>query len=257
MAQPSCRFGCVRPSKFAHRAQTALYDATPDQNSADVMKSVLVVVDAALPWSEVMLSESQINELLRPFGIALKSHQTAQLSTYLNLLMRWNEKINLTAIRTPEECVTRHFAESILLACHEQLGGRLLDIGSGAGFPGLALKIVFPELGVTLLEPVAKKRAFLKEVTRSCGFSGVEVRQERLEDIRIAARYDAITMRAVGSGLIDQAARHLQPSGKLYLWLSKSQAKELAATGCNVEWGQPIEVPESRERIILLGGLKG
>ncbi|MGH9403017.1 MAG: 16S rRNA (guanine(527)-N(7))-methyltransferase RsmG, partial [Terriglobia bacterium] len=88
------------------------------------------------------------------------------MSTYLGLLLRWNEKINLTAIRTPEECVTRHFAESLFLARHEQLNGRLLDIGSGAGFPGLALKVAVPELAVTLLEPVAKKRAFLKEVVR-------------------------------------------------------------------------------------------
>ena len=106
----------------------------------------------------------------------------AKLSITFRLLLRWNEKINLTAIRNPAECVTRHFGESLFLAHHVNLQGSLLDIGSGAGFPGLALKIVFPELSVTLLEPVTKKRAFLKEAARVCGFSQVSVRGERLEE---------------------------------------------------------------------------
>ena len=124
----------------------------------------------------------RLRQLLEPFGVDLSSAQADQILAYLHLLLRWNEKINLTAIRDPEECVTRHFGESLFLAGHRQLHGDLLDIGSGAGFPGLALKIVFPGISVTLLEPVAKKRAFLKEAARACGFSQVAVRGERLEE---------------------------------------------------------------------------
>src|SRR3990172_6627889 len=121
-----------------------------------------------------MLSVSRVSNLLEPFGLDLHRHQIEQVRAYLELLMRWNQRINLTAIRTPEGCATRHFGESLYLARWVELRGKLLDIGSGAGFPGLALKICSPELAVTLLEPVAKKRAFLKEVARACGFSEVE-----------------------------------------------------------------------------------
>ncbi|HEV2418232.1 MAG TPA: 16S rRNA (guanine(527)-N(7))-methyltransferase RsmG [Terriglobia bacterium] len=204
-----------------------------------------------------MLSEVQIHGLLQPFGITLSQPQIGNLIVYLNLLLRWNEKINLTAIRRPEECVTRHFGESLLLARHEQLAGRLLDIGSGAGFPALALKLVFPELEITLLEPVAKKRAFLKEVVRACAFSGVEVRGERIQGLKKGTLYDTITMRAVGSSLIKEAVSYLKPSGKFYLWLSQTQAQELVKLDSGMKWDVPIEIPESRERIILPGSLKG
>ena len=130
-----------------------------------------------------MLDETRLRQLLEPFGLDLSSTQLGQTLAYLHLLLHWNQKINLTAIRNPEECVTRHFGESLFLARHVQLRGDLLDIGSGAGFPGLALKIASPEIPVTLLEPVAKKRAFLKEVARVCGFHQVAVRGERLEDL--------------------------------------------------------------------------
>lgn len=143
----------------------------------------------------------RLRKLLEPFGLDLSSTQVDQILAYLQLLLRWNAKINLTAIRDPEECVTRHFGESLFLARHYQLHGDLLDVGSGAGFPGLALKIVFPGISVTLLEPVAKKRAFLKEAVRACGFSQVLVRSERLEALASANQlqtFDFATMRAVG-----------------------------------------------------------
>lgn len=198
-----------------------------------------------------MIDKSQIDGLLQPFGITLSPRQTEILIVYLNLLLRWNKKINLTAIRTPQECVTRHFGESLLLARHEQLTGRLLDVGSGAGFPALALKLVFPELEVTLLEPVAKKRAFLKEAVRACAFSGVEVRGERLQDLKRGTLYDTITMRAVGFDLVKEAMPHMKPLGKVYLWLSQTQAQELVKMDNGLEWGAAIEIPGSRERIIL------
>jgi 16S rRNA (guanine527-N7)-methyltransferase len=205
-----------------------------------------------------MLSHYQIRELLQPFGIRLNAQQIAQIDTYLELLMRWNKKINLTAIRTPEECVTRHFGESFLIARYEPLEGRLLDIGSGAGFPGLAIKIVFPDLDVTLLEPVAKKRAFLKEVARSCDFRDIEVRSERLEEMAADDQpFAVITARAVGSmeELVAQAVKRLGKTGKLHLWISKDQANHMVKSNLLVRWERNIEIPLSRERVILSGSL--
>src|SRR2546422_9297920 len=129
-----------------------------------------------------VLTERDVRDLLAPFDLDLTSSQIGKVNTYLDLLLRWNARINLTSVRTPAECVARHFGESLYLSRWVELRGANLDIGSGAGFPGLALKIAFPGLATTLLEPVAKKRAFLKEVARACAMESVEVRSERLEE---------------------------------------------------------------------------
>jgi 16S rRNA (guanine527-N7)-methyltransferase len=205
-----------------------------------------------------MLSEPQVVQLLSPFGLALTSAQLGCLLTYLDLLLRWNQKINLTAIRTPEECVTRHFGESLYLARWIKLEGRLLDIGSGAGFPGLALKIAFPALAVTLLEPVAKKRAFLKEAARACQMESVEVRSERLDDFirrEPPAAYDSATARAVGQleRLVQGAATRLKAGGHLCLWVSEEQAASLIGAEEWFRWEQPIPLPLGRRREIRVG----
>ena len=97
------------------------------------------------------LDESTLRRLLEPFGLSLSNHQSGQVSAYLELLLRWNRRINLTALRDPHACVQRHFGESLYLGRWVELKGKLLDIGSGAGFPGLCLKIIFPELDETNL----------------------------------------------------------------------------------------------------------
>jgi 16S rRNA (guanine527-N7)-methyltransferase len=205
-----------------------------------------------------VLSEPQVVQLLSPFGLALTSAQLGSLLTYLDLLLRWNQKINLTAIRTPEECVSRHFGESLYLARWIRLEGRLLDIGSGAGFPGLALKIAFPALAVTLLEPVAKKRAFLKEVARACQMASVEVRSERLDDfVRSDSPvvFDSVTVRAVGKleRLVRGAATRLKPGGHLCLWVSEEQAPSLIGAEEWFRWDPPIPLPLSHRREIRVG----
>ena len=108
----------------------------------------------------VLTEESRLRQLLQPFEIYLTTTQAAQTLAYLQVLFRWNEKINLTAIRDEEKTVTRHFGESLFVARPSPSHGICFTPGSGAGFPGLALKIVAPDLSVTLLEPVTKKRSF-------------------------------------------------------------------------------------------------
>ncbi|MDE3179574.1 MAG: 16S rRNA (guanine(527)-N(7))-methyltransferase RsmG [Acidobacteriota bacterium] len=203
-----------------------------------------------------MLTHAKLKELLAPFGVELDEQRLEQVSTYLRVLMRWNERINLTAVRNEQEVVTRHFGESLFLARIISLYGRLLDIGSGAGFPGLALKVAFPELNVTLLEPVSKKRAFLKEVARECGFVNVDARPERLEDfVPTEHRFESVTMRAVGdvTNLVTLGLSALADSGRLALWLSRNQAVELLGSYSDVIWEAPVNIPGSRERVILIG----
>jgi 16S rRNA (guanine(527)-N(7))-methyltransferase RsmG len=204
------------------------------------------------------LSGARVADLLRPFGLELTADQTGQLLTYLDLLHKWNRKINLTGIQTAEIWVTRHFGESLYLWRQVRLQGRNLDIGSGAGFPGLALKIIFPGVAMTLLEPVSKKRAFLKEVARTCHMSDIEVRPERLQDYSRRAGgegFDSVTSRAVGNwvALVEQAPQCLTENGLLCFWTTLTQAEEIGDGAIDVAWDAPLPLPGSRERVIMVG----
>ena len=205
-----------------------------------------------------MLSGLSVRELLKPFAVDLSDDQLEQVLTYLDLLLRWNQKINLTAIRTPEECVTRHFGESFLVSHSAHLTGSLLDVGSGAGFPGLALKILRPEMTALLLEPIGKKRAFLREVISACGLTMIKVGASTIEELsrqQGCEVFDLVTMRAVGKlgQLLPHALKCLKARGHLCLWLGSEQVEEVTREKTPVEWRDPILIPLSHKRLILVG----
>lgn len=205
-----------------------------------------------------MIQPSRVAELLEPFGLSLRSEQVAKLAIYLELLLKWNSKINLVGQATAEECVTRHFGESLFLQSCVDLGGSLLDIGSGAGFPGLALKVICPALNVTLLEPITKKRAFLKEAARTCQFGDVTVLGTRIEEFSETGQtFDFATSRAVGwfYQLIENSARCLIPWGRLCLWLGEDKAASIRASSSRFNWADAHPIPLSRKRVILVGEL--
>jgi len=194
-------------------------------------------------------------EALRGAGFVPTPALLEAISTYIELLLRWNRKINLTAITDPHEIVVRNFAESFLAA--RWLGpeaGCLADAGSGAGFPGLALKLVLPQWSVTLLESSAKKAAFLSEVVRALHLAQVEVKCARWEESNIAAEsLDAVTGRALGdySTLAEWAGTRLKSKGKLILWIGAGEAERLRKLP---GWHWQIDaVPDSRERVLLVG----
>src|SRR5580704_7224389 len=112
------------------------------------------------------LTESAIGTLLTPY-LTRPPEILPQLSLYLDLLLKWNARTNLTAIRDPEEIVRRHFGESLFTAKHLPACRTLLDLGSGAGFPGIPIQLALPELKVTLAESQNKKAAFLQEAVRT------------------------------------------------------------------------------------------
>jgi 16S rRNA (guanine527-N7)-methyltransferase len=206
------------------------------------------------------LNLDNVLAVLARFGLALSSTQGEQLLAYVELLMRWNRRINLVGSTTPEECVSRHFGESLYLSRWVQLRGANLDVGSGAGFPGLALKIVFPGVAAMLLEPVAKKRAFLKEAARVCGMTSVEVRPERLEQyVHTLPRpaFESLTSRAVGGleTLIPQAISCLKPGGKLCLWAGEEQISR-AGQLVGIVWSPPIPIPQTQRRQIRIGSVQ-
>jgi 16S rRNA (guanine527-N7)-methyltransferase len=134
--------------------------------------------------------------LLEPYYPAPSEEVLSQLSTYLDLLVKWNRRTNLSAIRDPREMVSRHFGESLFAARHLPAGRTLLDLGSGAGFPGLPIALALPERAVTLAESQNKKAAFLREAVRTLGVS-VEVWGRRVEEMPADRRFDIVALRAV------------------------------------------------------------
>lgn len=215
----------------------------------------------AYPRMCSMLSKTAVRKLLAPFEVSLSDETIDILLKYLDLLLRWNRKINLTSVRTTEECITRHFGESFYLSHVVRVHGRLLDVGSGAGFPGLAVKLLTPELDVTLLEPVAKKRAFLKEVARNCELRSVRVLGSRIQECSLQKErgcFDIIATRAVGGlgSIIPAAIGLLKSGGRLCLWLSRSQIDEIRTMNLEVQWLDPLPIPLSRERMIFVGKLE-
>lgn len=163
-------------------------------------------------------------------GIPLSPHTTARMVRYLQELLRWNAKVNLTGLTDERDVVSKHFLDSLaalmILKPGQALirpgpGLRVLDVGSGAGFPGLVLKLQAPDLAVTLLEPSQKKAAFLHHIIGLLGVSGAAVLVARLEDLKAgqAGPFDLITSRAVRPELVlDEAPRLLARNGQVLLF---------------------------------------
>ena len=183
----------------------------------------------------------------RQLGVRLSAAQLEALARYEQELLAWNERFNLTAIRTPQEVRTKHFLDSLtcLLALRDAPPERLIDIGTGAGFPGLPLKVIYPKMQLTLVESVGKKTEFCRHVVRTLGLSGVEVVQERAEVLGQAAehreKYDWAVARAVA--ILPVLAEYLLP-------LVRVGGGMLAMKG---ESG-PAEAHKAEHAMRLLGG---
>lgn len=139
------------------------------------------------------------------FGVEIDGNITERLNLYGNLLLEWNEKMNLTAITAPEDVLYKHFYDCILFlkAVTPKNGAEIIDVGTGAGFPGMVLKIVRPDINVTLLDSLNKRLVFLNEVIAELGLSGISTVHMRAEDAGKAAahreKYDIACARAVAA----------------------------------------------------------
>lgn len=195
--------------------------------------------------------------LLRPFlSVPLTAEQFQEYEIYLDLLLKWNAKISLTAIRDPEEIVRRHFGESLFVAQQVPSDATTLaDFGSGAGFPGLPIAMLRAQLQVTLIESQQRKVAFLREAIRELQLTNVQVHAGRGEDVSTLSQI--VTMRAVekfGNSL-PIAARLLAPRGSLFLLIGASQCERACNLLPNLQWTDPLPIPESRERVLITGKL--
>lgn len=152
-----------------------------------------------------MKSIEKIKAAVEKLGIAVNENQCSQFMSYYELLMKWNEFMNLTAITDFDEVVIKHFSDSLELVKVYDLGGskKVMDLGTGAGFPGIPLKIVFPELNITLLDSLNKRVKFLNEVIENLGLQGIEAVHGRAEEYgknkAYREQYDLCISRAVAN----------------------------------------------------------
>jgi 16S rRNA (guanine527-N7)-methyltransferase len=193
------------------------------------------------------LSESKIASLLSPYLPALPPGLIPQLSTYLDLLLKWNARTNLTAIRDPEEIVRRHFGESLFAARHLPPNTRtLLDFGSGAGFPGLPIALFHPEITITLAESQNKKATFLREAVRTLNLLNVEVWAARAETMPVTRQFDTVTLRAVDN--MADAITSAAPRAAYHLLLLAGTSPELPST---FTLQPPIPIPNTQTSQIV------
>ncbi|HXJ86363.1 MAG TPA: 16S rRNA (guanine(527)-N(7))-methyltransferase RsmG [Candidatus Binatia bacterium] len=264
------------------------------------------------------MQASRIADLLAPFlgpsdARRLTPDALAYISTYIDLLQRWNARVNLTAIRSEEEIVTRHFGESLFAARHlfpgegpkehglsrahspleehrasapegllkrqdherpptppaaidqrrlianpERSEGtkdavKVADVGSGAGFPGIPIKLWYPKISLTLVESSHKKATFLREVTRALTLTDVNILNTRAESLTNAS-FDVVTLRAVErfASILPIAAGLVATGGRLALLIAQSQLSQARSTLPALDWLAPIPVPQSQSRLLAI-----
>ncbi len=249
----------------------------------------------------------QIVKLLLPFlrsdAAQLRANEIApDISTYVDILLRWNARMNLTAIRDPGEIVQRHFGESLFAAQHlfpnvarvgtaaidwpaEQssasdlldlstgtahhrradLQGRVksakdgasapavADLGSGAGFPGIPIKLWTPQISLTLIEANQKKSVFLREVTRALTLINVDIQNSRAESLPQES-FDIVTLRAVErfDAILPTAAALVAPGGRLALLIGSAQLPHAEEMLAGFDVSESIPIPESRSGVLTI-----
>lgn len=197
---------------------------------------------------------ARLNELLIAGGLTgLEAEQSRRFEAYLALLMRWNGRTNLTAIRDQEGILARHFVESIACARALPAGiATLLDFGSGAGFPGIPIAICRTEIEVTLAESQGKKAAFLQEAVRVLGLRG-KVHSGRAE--ALGGHFDCVVLRAVER--MPQAVRMagglVETGGWLAVMTTGPEVAVLeSVAGAGFSWSGAIPLPGSEDRVIAM-----
>ena len=204
---------------------------------------------------QTSLSPSQIEAIVAPLVPGLQEIAPAnlypKLSLFLELLLRWNARTNLTAIRDPVMIVQRHFAESLFAALHLPTVGTMLDLGSGAGFPGLPIQLLRPELEITLAESQGKKASFLREAIRGLGVHST-VWPHRAEALPEGSHFNIVTLRAVDAMLHAVHVAAGLASHTFCALTGTAGALEIAQAASSFSFStHPL--PASESRLLLIG----
>ena len=189
--------------------------------------------------------KEKLTEKLRKIQIDISDIQIKQFYDYMNLLIEWNKKINLTAIIEPDEIILKHFIDSLTINNEIKKGDKIADIGTGAGFPGIPIKILNPENEVVLIDSLNKRLIFLDEVINKLGLKNISSVHARAEEIghnkMYREQFDIVTSRAVAK--LNVLLEYMKP-------LTKIGGKCICLKGPNIEQ----EISEAKNALEILGG---
>lgn len=193
---------------------------------------------------EFTIFSEELKRKAKQMGVSLKEEQIQKFYQYMNLLLEWNEKMNLTAIIEPKEILLKHFVDSLIIANYIEEGQSLIDVGTGAGFPGIPLAIVKEEVEITLLDSLNKRIRFLQEVIEVLQLKNIRAVHARVEEFaknkKEREQYDIATSRAVAP--LNVLSEYLLP-------LVKIGGKCICMKGSNIE-----EIKEAEKAVTVLGG---
>ncbi len=193
---------------------------------------------------EFIVFSEELKRKAKQIDIFLEEKQIEKFYQYMNLLLEWNEKMNLTAITDPKEIILKHFIDSLTMANKVKEGETLIDVGTGAGFPGIPLAIVKQEVKITLLDSLNKRVHFLQEVIQVLQLNNIRAVHARVEEFaknkKEREQYDIATSRAVAP--LNVLSEYLLP-------LVKIGGKCVCMKGSNIE-----EIKQAEKAVTLLGG---
>lgn len=210
--------------------------------------------------------EQHLIDLSAPYGLTISAQQAKSFQTYMDLLLEWNEKMNLTAITEPEQVLEKHFLDSLLLAKAVELpqGARVIDVGTGAGFPGIPLLLYRPDIRLTLLDSLQKRLNFLQAVCDALGLSAKLVHARAEEGGRkpeLREQFDLACARAVAPlpVLCEYCLPFVAPGGVFAAMKGPGAAQELDAAkkaisllSARAEKSHPFTLPDGSERNIVV-----
>ena len=202
--------------------------------------------------------EEEISKKSKILGVRFSVEQIEQFYKYMNLLIEWNEKMNLTAITEPKEIILKHFIDSITILKYIDDNSKLVDVGTGAGFPGVPLSIMNPTLKITLVDSLNKRLIFLQEVVKELNLKNIEIVHARAEEFgqnkNYREKFDIATSRAVAN--LATLSEYLVPLVKIggkIISMKASNAKEeindaqkaIEVLGGKIEKIEEFDLPES------------
>ncbi len=204
--------------------------------------------------------DAKIDNALAAWGVHLAAEQRRQCWVFIELLLKWNQKFNLTSIRDVEGVVVKHFLDSWSLLPYLDDAKNLLDVGTGGGFPGVPLAILNKERNFTLLDSVEKKINFLKHAKIECGLENINPVHCRIESYLASDTFDVIMCRAFASitDIVDKVKHCLSPNGRLLLMKGAVPTEEINAYGGDVQI-ENITVPylDAERHLIIVKGVAG